>query len=122
MPILSIKNLKKIYHDIDGEVCAIGDINLDIYDKELVSIVGPSGCGKTSLLSILSNLENKSNGTISFDKENIKLGYMLQKDALFPWNTIIDKCLIGLKLNHTFHYYLFYLDIPCHLIPYQLLH
>lgn len=46
MPILSIKNLKKIYHDIDGEVCAIGDINLDIYDKELVSIVGPSGCGK----------------------------------------------------------------------------
>ena len=42
MPILSIKNLKKIYHDIDGEVCAIGDINLDIYDKELVSIVGPS--------------------------------------------------------------------------------
>ena len=101
MPILSIKNLKKIYHDIDGEVCAIGDINLDIYDKELVSIVGPSGCGKTSLLSILSNLENKSNGTISFDKENIKLGYMLQKDALFPWKTILDNCLIGLKLNHT---------------------
>lgn len=101
MPILSIKNLKKIYHDIDGEVCAIGDINLDIYDKELVSIVGPSGCGKTSLLSILSNLENKSNGTISFDKENIKLGYMLQKDALFPWKTILDNCLIGLKSNHT---------------------
>ena len=101
MPILSIKNLKKIYHDIDGEVCAIGDINLDIYDKELVSIVGPSGCGKTSLLSILSNLENKSNGTISFDKENIKLGYMLQKDALFPCKTILDNCLIGLKLNHT---------------------
>lgn len=101
MPILSIKSLKKIYHDIDGEVCAIGDINLDIYDKELVSIVGPSGCGKTSLLSILSNLENKSNGTISFDKENIKLGYMLQKDALFPWKTILDNCLIGLKLNHT---------------------
>ena len=101
MPILSIKNLKKIYHDIDGEVCAIGDINLDIFDKELVSIVGPSGCGKTSLLSILSNLENKSNGTISFDKENIKLGYMLQKDALFPWKTILDNCLIGLKLNHT---------------------
>ena len=101
MPILSIKNLKKIYHDIDGEVCEIADINLDIYDKELVSIVGPSGCGKTSLLSILSNLENKSNGTISFDKENIKLGYMLQKDALFPWKTILDNCLIGLKLNHT---------------------
>lgn len=99
--ILSIKNLKKNYHDIDGEVCAIGDINLDIYDKELISIVGPSGCGKTSLLSILSNLEKKSDGTISFNKENVKLGYMLQKDALFPWKTILENCLIGLEINHT---------------------
>ena len=101
MPILSIKNLKKIYHDIDGEVCAIGDINLDIYDKELVSIVGPSGCGKTSLLSILSNLEEKSDGIISFNKDNVKLGYMLQKDALFPWKTVLDNCLIGLEITHT---------------------
>lgn len=100
-PILRIQHLKKIYHDLDGEVCAIGDVNLDIYDKELVSIVGPSGCGKTSLLSILSNLESKSGGTISFNKDNIKLGYMLQKDALFPWKTILENCLIGLEINHT---------------------
>ncbi len=100
-PILRIQNLKKIYHDIDGEVCAIEDIHLDIYEKELVAIVGPSGCGKTSLLSILSNLESKSDGTISFQKENVTLGYMLQKDALFPWKTILDNCLIGLEINHT---------------------
>lgn len=99
--ILSIKHLKKIYHDLDGEVCAIGDISLDIHDKELVSIVGPSGCGKTSLLSVLSDLESKSDGTISFYKDDIKLGYMLQKDALFPWKTILENCLIGLEINHT---------------------
>lgn len=99
-PILSISKLKKNYHDIDGEICAIEDITIDIYDKELVSIVGPSGCGKTSLLSILSNLEEKSSGNISFYKNNIKLGYMLQKDALFPWLTILDNCLIGLKIKH----------------------
>lgn len=99
--ILSIKHLKKIYHDLDGEVCAIGDISLDIHDKELISIVGPSGCGKTSLLSVLSNLESKSDGTISFYKDDIKLGYMLQKDALFPWKTILENCLIGLEINHT---------------------
>ena len=100
-PILRIQNLKKVYHDLDGEVCAIGDINLDIYPREIVSIVGPSGCGKTSLLSVLSNLESKSGGTISFNKENTTLGYMLQKDALFPWKTILENCLIGLEINHT---------------------
>lgn len=99
--ILSIEHLKKIYHDLDGEMCAIGDINLDVRDKELISIVGPSGCGKTSLLSVLSNLESKSDGTISFYKDDIKLGYMLQKDALFPWKTILENCLIGLEINHT---------------------
>ena len=100
-PILRIQNLKKVYHDLDGEVCAIGDINLDIYPKEIVSIVGPSGCGKTSLLSILSNLESKTDGDIIFNKDNIKIGYMLQKDALFPWKTVLDNCLIGLEINHT---------------------
>lgn len=98
-PILSIKNLKKIYHDIDGEVNAIDDVSLDIYDKEIVALVGPSGCGKTSLLSILSNLESKSAGEILFHKDEIKLGYMLQRDSLFPWKTIFENCLIGLEIN-----------------------
>ena len=100
-PILRIQNLKKVYHDLGGEVCAIDNINLDVYPKEIISIVGPSGCGKTSLLSVLSNLESKSGGTISFCKDNTTLGYMLQKDALFPWKTILENCLIGLEINHT---------------------
>lgn len=100
-PILKINKLKKVYHDIDGEVTAIDDISLDVYEKELLSIVGPSGCGKTSLLSILSRLEDKSGGTISFEKDKIVMGYMLQKDALFPWRTILENCLIGLEINHT---------------------
>ena len=97
--LLSIKNLKKNYHDLKNETCAIKNITLDIYDKEWISIVGPSGCGKTSLLSILANLEEKSNGEIKYTKDNIKIGYMLQKDALFPWKTVLENCLIGLKIN-----------------------
>ena len=58
-PLLSIRKLKKNYQDLDGEVEALGGIDLDVYEGEILSIVGPSGCGKTSLLSILSNLENK---------------------------------------------------------------
>ena len=100
-PILEIKNLNKNYHDLEGEIKAIDNINLDIYPNEWISIVGPSGCGKSTLLSILSNFENESNGNIKFKDNNIKLGYMLQKDALFPWKTILENCLIGLDITKT---------------------
>ena len=98
--ILKIEHLKKFYHDKNGEIEAIKDIDLDIYDKEFLSIVGPSGCGKSSLLSILSSLEKATSGNIKFKHNNIRIGYMLQNDSLFPWRTILDNCLIGLEITH----------------------
>ena len=98
--ILEINNLEKIYHDNNSEITAIENITLDIKDKEFISIVGPSGCGKSTLLSILSGLENKSNGKININK-NLKIGYMLQKDSLFPWRTIYENCLIGLEITNS---------------------
>lgn len=98
--ILEIKNLKKMYHDDDDEIVAIEDISLNINKGEFISIVGPSGCGKSTLLSVLSNLEKKSNGEILLNK-NLKIGYMLQKDSLFPWRTILENCLIGLEITNS---------------------
>ena len=95
---LCIDNLKKIYHDESGETLAIDNINIAIKEKEFISIVGPSGCGKSTLLSILSGLEKSSDGVISINP-NIKLGYMLQNDSLFPWRTIYDNCLLGLEVT-----------------------
>ena len=97
--ILVIKNLTKIYHSKDGETLAIKDLNLNIKEGEFVAIVGPSGCGKSTLLSILCNLEKKSDGNIIFPKKDIKLGYMLQEDTLFPWLNILDNSLLGLKVQ-----------------------
>ena len=96
--LLEIKNLKKIYHNINDEVLAIDNLNLEVYENEIVAIVGPSGCGKSTLLSILSNLENKSDGEIIF-YDNNPIGYMLQNDCLFPWRNILDNCLIGLEIK-----------------------
>ncbi len=98
-PLLKINHLKKVYHDKDGEIDAVLDVTLDIYDKEFLVIVGPSGCGKSTILSILANLEPKSSGDIEVRKKNLVMGYMLQKDSLFPWLTILDNCLIGLKVT-----------------------
>lgn len=99
-PVLKIDHLKKIYHDENGEVAAVKDVSLEVEDKEFISIVGPSGCGKSTILSILSELEQKSDGTITFSKKDCKLGYMLQKDSLFPWRTILENCLLGLEITH----------------------
>lgn len=97
--LLEITNLKKIYHDEDGETLALNDINFSVYENEFISIIGPSGCGKSSILSILSEVDNKSSGTIKYKDKNFKFGYMLQKDSLFEWLTVLDNCLLGLKIR-----------------------
>ena len=97
--LLSIVNLKKIYHTKNNDVFALEDINFDVYENEFVSIVGPSGCGKSTILSILAGLENKSNGSIKF-RDNLSIGYMLQDDCLFFWKSILDNCLIGLDITN----------------------
>lgn len=97
--ILEINNLSKIYHTSKSEIPAVEGLDLKIKEGEFVAIVGPSGCGKTTLLSILCGLENKSSGEILFSKEDLKMGYMLQNDTLFPWLNILDNCLLGLKVQ-----------------------
>lgn len=97
--VVSVNNLSKKYHDLNGEITALNNINFDVYDKEFISIVGPSGCGKSTLLSVLFGLEDKSGGKIIIN--NNKIGYMLQQDSLFPWRTVLDNCMIGLEITNT---------------------
>ncbi len=96
--ILEIKNLYKTYHTKKCEIEALNNINFKLYEGDFVGIVGPSGCGKSTLLSILGNLENITKGEV-IKKDNLKVGYMLQDDCLFPWLTIYENCLLGLKIN-----------------------
>jgi NitT/TauT family transport system ATP-binding protein len=96
--ILSVNNLSKTYHSKYGETLAIKNINFNVNKGEFIGIIGPSGCGKSSILNILCLLDNEYSGEIKF-KKNIKIAYMLQEDALFPWLTILDNVLIGLKIK-----------------------
>ncbi len=98
--VLEVSNLQKNYNTPLGEIEAIKDISFILKDNEILGIVGSSGCGKSTLLSLLANLDKPTNGNISFNKEKIKIGYMLQSDALFPWLTILDNALLGLKIRH----------------------
>ena len=96
--VLMIDKLHKKYHSKDGVVVAIEDISLDIREGEYLSIVGPSGCGKSTLLNIIGGIDTRSGGSVNM-KSNIKIGYMLQNDCLFPWLNILDNCLLGLKIE-----------------------
>lgn len=97
--IISLKNISKNYHDIKKETKAIQNISFDVNDGEIVSIVGPSGCGKSTLLSIISLLDKDYNGNY-LKKENLKMAYMLQSDALLPFLTIYENAILGLKIKH----------------------
>lgn len=100
MKLLEIKELSKNYLTKKQVICALKNINLTINENEFILLVGPSGCGKSTILSIIGDLEKKSNGQIKFEKNNIKVGYMFQEDALFPWLTVYDNCMLGLKIRH----------------------
>ena len=96
--LLEIKNISKNYHNNQKEIKAIENLNFNIYQEEILAIVGPSGCGKSTLLSILSEQEKESSGEIIKYKD-LKIGYMLQTDSLFPWLTIKDNTLLPLKIK-----------------------
>lgn len=97
--LLEVDKLKKVYHTNESEIVAIDEVSFEIKEKEFVSIIGPSGCGKSTILGILANMVEKSSGEIKFNKENPTIGYMLQQDALFPWRTILENCLLGLEIK-----------------------
>ena len=98
--ILEIKDLSKTYYTKNCEIEALNNISLKVKEKDFIALVGPSGCGKSTLLSIIGNLENQTKGSI-IKKDNLKIGYMLQDDCLFPWLTIYENCILGLKITKT---------------------
>lgn len=97
--ILEIKNLSKKYHTKEGEIEAIKNINIDVKKGDFIALVGSSGCGKSTLLNIIANLDTATSGTINFENNTPKIGYMFQSDCLFPWLTIYENCLLGLEIQ-----------------------
>ena len=103
-PVLELKNVGLNYHSKMGEIEAIKNISFCINDGEFVGLVGPSGCGKTTVLSLISGLIKPSCGDVlvkgkDVKSNNIKIGYMFQKDLLFPWRTIIENIQLGLEIQ-----------------------
>lgn len=103
MRFLSLENVSHYYFSKTGYTKALENVSLEIEEGEFVSIIGSSGCGKSTILSIIARLMKQTEGEIklqndSLTESELKIGYMLQQDYLFPWKTIIDNILLGPKI------------------------
>lgn len=104
---LRLRNVSKMFRTArGGTVQALTPVNLDIPAHRFVSIVGPSGCGKSTLFNVISGLTEPSTGEILVDGKTVNgasgiVGYMLQKDLLLPWRTILDNVILGMEIRGT---------------------
>jgi NitT/TauT family transport system ATP-binding protein len=83
------------------ELTAVQDVSLEIRGSEFVSIVGPSGCGKSTLLGMIAGLTPVTEGRIVVGGRPVagvdpRLGYVFQRDAVFPWKTVAENVALPL--------------------------
>lgn len=102
--ILTLDKISLSYQTEKDEIRALESISFSVDEGEFVAIIGPSGCGKTSILSIIAGLLKPSGGEITIkgkplEKGKTSIGYMLQKDELFPWRTIMENAYLPLEVK-----------------------
>jgi len=102
---LTVNNLTHSYVQDKGQrLPAIQDVNMNIKNGEFVSLVGPSGCGKSSLFNIIAGLIDPDEGSIMMAGSDVTgttghVGYMLQRDLLLPWRSVLDNVILGQELQ-----------------------
>ncbi|HEX2654923.1 MAG TPA: ABC transporter ATP-binding protein [Xanthobacteraceae bacterium] len=107
MPLLSIRNVSKVYYPRNQQsVLALDQCNLDIAKNEFCVIVGPSGCGKTTLLNIIAGFENLTEGSIVLNGSPLAAPgtpvspgpdrmVVFQHGGLFPWMRALENVCFG---------------------------
>lgn len=99
--MLKIKSLKKVYNSQEmihkKEVIALDNLDLTVGEKEFVSILGLSGCGKSTLLNIIAGIDKPTSGTIDFNGNDVKIGYIFQQPRLLPWLNVYDNICLPMQ-------------------------
>ena len=99
-PKLQLVGLTKSF----GDTVALARTDLTVDAGEFVSIVGPSGCGKSTVFNLVAGVLAPSAGRVLIDGADVTgkpghVGYMLQKDLLLPWLTVLDNIVLGALLS-----------------------
>jgi NitT/TauT family transport system ATP-binding protein len=100
---IAIRDLSKTFNTGSRQVPALSRVSFDVHDKEFVALVGPSGCGKSTILNMIGSLIAPSGGEILVDGLRVgpraakQVGYVFQKDTVFPWRTVAQNIALGLQ-------------------------
>lgn len=101
MKDLVIDNISMIFEVAGGSnVHALQDVNLELKQGELLSVLGPSGCGKTTLLNILAGFLSPTKGEVRLGGNKITgpgkdRGMVFQQGALFEWLSVEENIAFG---------------------------
>ncbi|MFZ2314484.1 MAG: nitrate/sulfonate/bicarbonate ABC transporter ATP-binding protein [Gammaproteobacteria bacterium] len=102
-PIIEIVNVQKSFKKGDRqELLVLEDINLRIYEGEIIAILGKSGSGKSTLLRIIAGLIAASNGAVRYRGKEVRgavrgISMVFQSFALLPWLTVLQNVELGLE-------------------------
>lgn len=102
---LVVDDVSRTFPSPDGGVVqALVGANLRVRRGEFISLIGPSGCGKSTLFNLIAGLDEPTAGSILMDGierngQQGLVGYMLQKDLLLPWRTVLDNVVLGLEIS-----------------------
>src|SRR5690242_19435060 len=106
MSIAQFSNVERSFHSEPAPpYTAIRDFSLDIEDGEFFCVLGPSGCGKTTILNLLADFENPSDGAIYFggapiDGPGRDRAVVFQgDDSLYPWLTARENIEFGPRMS-----------------------
>jgi ABC-type nitrate/sulfonate/bicarbonate transport system ATPase subunit len=88
----------------NGAFTALAPVTLSISPGRFVSLIGPSGCGKSTIFNIVAGLLEPTGGRVLIDGADAtgtigRVGYMLQKDLLLPWRTVLDNVILGMEIQ-----------------------
>ena len=103
-PKLRVENVSMAFKTPTGVFEALSDVTLQVPEGRFISLIGPSGCGKSTIFNIIAGLLEPTSGRVVIDDVDAtgtigRVGYMLQKDLLLPWRTVLDNAILGMEIQ-----------------------
>jgi NitT/TauT family transport system ATP-binding protein len=106
--VLEVEKLGREFSAERGMVTALRDVSFKVHRREFLCVIGPSGCGKSTLIRMVAGLDYPTSGRMLLDGREVHgpgpdRGMVFQGYTLFPWLTVTDNVMFGLRMQGMDH-------------------